>query len=333
MSLGKLGWWFIVLVVAEMEPRKGRADPLVEDFLRHVRVDRGLSALSHRNYAAALADFGTWYREAMARRPVWPRLGRDDFRAYLRQLGRRRLSAAAIRLRFSAFRTFYRYLVRRGRVDSVPLRSVQLPKAGRRLPRFLTTSQVETLLQAPMADLSRMDPAQLSSEVRTRALRDVAWLETVYSCGLRISELCRLEVQDLDFVSGRVRVRGKGRKERFVPIGRPAEEAIQLYWASLPHRPSATSPVFRSRRESAEPLQPRTVQRLLKRHLLAAGLDGSLTPHKLRHSYATHLLDRGADLRTVQELLGHAHLVTTEVYTHVTTDRLKKVYETAHPRA
>jgi len=322
-----------VLLVAEIEPRDDRADPLVEEFLRHVRVDRGLSALSYRNYAAALGDFGGWYCEAMARSPVWQRLGRDDFRAYLRQLGRRRLSAASIRLRFSALRTFYRYLVRRGRVDSIPLRNIQLPKGGRRLPRFLTASQVEALLQSPMADLSRMDPRQLSSEVRTRALRDVAWLETVYSCGLRISELCRLEVQDFDPVSGRVRVRGKGRKERYVPIGRPAQAAIHNYWASLPHRPSATSPVFRSLRESGESLQPRTVQRLLKRYLLAAGLDGSLTPHKLRHSYATHLLDRGADLRTVQELMGHAHLVTTEIYTHVTTDRLKKVYEAAHPRA
>lgn len=333
MSLGKTIRWFIVSLVGATEPSQDPADRTVADFLRHVRVDRGLSALSHRNYAAALTDFSTWYREVTGRQPAWQQLGRDDFRAYLRQLGRRRLSGAAIRLRFSALRTFYRYLVRRGRVETVPLGSIRLPKLGRRLPRFLTPPQVETLLRTPMVALQRMDADAVSPEVRTRALRDWAWMETVYSCGLRISELCRLEVQDLDPGSGRVRVRGKGRKERLVPIGRPAQQAIEHYWASLPHRPGAASPVFRAHRESTRPLQPRTVQRLLKQYLMAAGLDVSLTPHKLRHSYATHLLDRGADLRTVQELMGHAHLVTTEIYTHVTTDRLKQAYNAAHPRA
>ncbi|MFM1941221.1 MAG: hypothetical protein RI897_203 [Verrucomicrobiota bacterium] len=308
-------------------------DSQVAAFLQHLRVDRGLSALSERNYAAALKEFGAWYSGERGRRPVWGDLVRDDFRAYLRSLGRRRLSPASIRLRFSALKTFYRDLVKRGMCGATPLREIQLPKSGRRLPRFLTSAQMEALLGAPVVLLAGMEPEKVTEEVRFQAERDVAWLETVYSCGLRVSELCGLLMEDVDFVAARVRVRGKGRKERLLPVGRPALEAVRRYLERLPQRPEAGEPVFRARRGSAAAMQPRQVQALLKRYLVQAGLDASLTPHKLRHSYATHLLDRGADLRTVQELLGHAHLVTTEVYTHVTTDRLKQVYDAAHPRA
>ncbi len=312
---------------------EGGVDPQVEAFLQHLRVDRGLSALSERNYGAALKEFGAWYAAERGRPPAWSELVREDFRAYLRSLGRRRLSPAAIRLRFSALKTFYRDLMKRGFCGATPLREIQLPKSGRRLPRFLTSAQMEALLGAPAALLAGMDAEKVTEEVRFQVVRDTAWLETVYSCGLRVSELCGLVMQDLDFSSGRVRVRGKGRKERLLPVGRPALEAVQRYLERLPQRPEAEEPVFRARRGSAAAMQARQVQGLLKRYLVQAGLDASLTPHKLRHSYATHLLDRGADLRTVQELLGHAHLVTTEVYTHVTTDRLKQVYDAAHPRA
>jgi site-specific recombinase XerD len=308
-------------------------DPQVEAFLRHLRVDRGLSPLSERNYGAALREFGSWFVQERGRRPIWSDLLREDFRAYLRSLGRRRLSPAAIRLRFSALKTFYRDLVKRGLCVATPLREIQLPKPGRRLPRFLTSGQMEALLGAPAAVLAGVEPDKVTEEMRFQVMRDVAWLETVYSCGLRVSEVCGLLLEDLDFTAGRVRVRGKGRKERLLPVGRPALEAIQSYLDSLSQRPGAEEAVFRARRGSVTAIKPRQVQSLLKRYLLQAGLDASLTPHKLRHSYATHLLDRGADLRTVQELLGHAHLVTTEVYTHVTTDRLKQVYDAAHPRA
>jgi site-specific recombinase XerD len=307
----------------------------VSEFLQHLVLDRGLSELSRRNYGAALAEFRAWHREDRSVAPDWKSLQRDDFRAYLRWLGRRRLSRAAIRLRFSALRTFYRFLQRRGRVEQMPLRQIALPRLARRLPRFLTPEQMTTLLAAPAHELARAQaqPDQLTPAQASCLLRDAAWLETVYSCGLRVSELCRLQVQDLDFTSHQVRVHGKGRKERQLPIGRPALEAIALYWDTLPHRPVPGSPVFRAAWDSALALRVRTVQQLLKRYLLAAGLDPGLTPHKIRHSYATHLLDRGADLRSVQELLGHRHLVSTEVYTHVTTDRLQRVYQSAHPRA
>jgi len=163
--------------------------------------------------------------------------------------------------------------------------------------------------------------------------RDVAVLETIYSCGLRISELCGLRMEDIDCNEQIVRVRGKGKKERLVPIGEPALKAIQNYWSVLLEPPVGVQPVFRADTNKAAPLSPLQLSRRLKNYLIIAGLDPALTPHKLRHSYATHLLDAGADLRSVQELLGHAHLITTQVYTHVTTERLKKAYDAAHPRA
>jgi len=158
-------------------------------------------------------------------------------------------------------------------------------------------------------------------------------LETIYSCGLRISELCGLRAEDLNCNEQLIRVRGKGKKERQVPIGTPALEAIRAYWKSLEHSPSGSMPVFLANQHRPDAMSPRVVQLRLKRYLEIAGLDPQLTPHKLRHSYATHLLDAGADLRSVQELLGHAHLATTQVYTHVTTERLKRAYDKAHPRA
>ncbi len=161
----------------------------------------------------------------------------------------------------------------------------------------------------------------------------MAVLETIYSCGLRVSELCGLRAEDIDWSEQLVRVRGKGKKERLVPIGEPALQAIKNYWHTLKQPPSGEAPVFFAETKRAAPLQPVQLSRRLKRYLIIAGLDPGLTPHKLRHSYATHLLDAGADLRSVQELLGHAHLITTQVYTHVTTERLKKAYDAAHPRA
>ena len=148
-----------------------------------------------------------------------------------------------------------------------------------------------------------------------------------------MSELCGLRVDDIDWSEQIVRVRGKGKKERLVPVGRPALMAIQDYWNTFKQPPGGASPIFYAETKKRAPLNPLQLSRRLKKYLIIAGLDPALTPHKLRHSYATHLLDAGADLRSVQELLGHAHLITTQVYTHVTTERLKKAYDAAHPRA
>jgi site-specific recombinase XerD len=303
-------------------------------FLDHLATDRQASVYTQRNYRQAIAEFSHWHKQEQGTLPVWDKLQRDDFRAYLRHLGRHGLGRAAIALRFSALRTLYRFLIRRGRVTSSPIKNLTLPKAGRRLPKFLTAQQMLSLLEAPLGSLSARSEKSRGRPISLAArYRDVAILETIYSCGLRISELCDLRVADIDWTESMVRVRGKGRKERLLPIGKPALTAIENYWRLLKSRPRDDEPVFQTETRTAQAIRPIMVARRLKRYLAAAGLDPALTPHKLRHSYATHLLDAGADLRSVQELLGHAHLATTQVYTHVSTERLRKAYQAAHPRA
>jgi site-specific recombinase XerD len=303
------------------------------DFAAHLAADRAASPYTRRNYRHALDEFARWHWEERHTRPAWGHLERHDFRQYLRFLGRHQLGRAAIQLRFSALRAFYRFLVRRGKLDTSPIRNIALPRRERRLPRFLTRQQMVELLNAPLQALASRHPGDRSPADELPYRRDQAILETIYSCGLRIGELSALNVEDLNDQEQVIRVRGKGRKERLVPIGRPALTAIQAYWSALPTFPGPRDPVFQAARGRGRRLSPRVLQARLKGYLALAGLDPHLTPHKLRHSYATHLLDAGADLRSVQELLGHAHLVTTEVYTHVSTERLKRAYDQAHPRA
>ena len=310
------------------------ADPRLREFFEHLATDRGASPYTQRNYRQALVEFCRWHQAERAQAPEWAKLERDDFRSYLRFVGRHKLSRAATAMRFSALRTLYRFLIRRGFVETSPVKNLALPKLARRLPRFLTAQQMLDLLAAPLKPLGE-DAPRRAGRPPDAALgyRDAAILETIYSCGLRASELCDLRAEDVDWGECLVRVRGKGRKERLLPIGEHALKAIGIYWDLLPSAPAGAMPVFRSQNPTPTPMSPRDLQRRLKRYLIVAGLDPHLTPHKLRHSYATHLLDAGADLRSVQELLGHAHLVTTQVYTHVSTERLKKAYDAAHPRA
>ena len=310
-------------------------DKWMAKFFTHLATDRGASVFTQRNYRQALTEFARWHWEERKAPAVWDQLQRDDFRGYVRFLGRNHLSRAATQLRFSALRTFYKFLIRHGEVETMPIKNLSLPKLEKRLPRFLTKQQMEDLLAAPAKLLKTQEQKKgpgrpISAEV---CGRDVAVLETIYSCGLRISELCGLRAEDIDFNEQVVRVRGKGKKERLVPVGGPALEAVQNYWRQLPEPPAGVQPVFRADTSKAGPLSPLQLSRRLKNYLVIAGLDPHLTPHKLRHSYATHLLDAGADLRSVQELLGHARLITTQIYTHVTTERLKKAYDAAHPRA
>jgi site-specific recombinase XerD len=312
-------------------------DRWAEEFFQHLATDRGASIYTQRNYRQALTEFLQWHHVERHAAPAWDKLDRDDFRAYLRHLGRNRLSRAGTQLRFSALRTFYKFLARRGVVENSPIKDLQMPKLEKRLPQFLTPAQMVDLLEAPLKDCRvANEAANLAKKQPVNPapyLRDVAILETIYSCGLRISELCGLNAADLDWSEQLVRVRGKGKKERMVPIGETALAAVKRYWEATGHTPTGNAPVFLAFANRPESMSPRTVQVRLKRYLEVAGLDPKLTPHKLRHSYATHMLDAGADLRSVQELLGHAHLVTTQVYTHLTTERLKKSYDAAHPRA
>jgi site-specific recombinase XerD len=304
----------------------------VRAFLQFLEAERHCSAYTLRNYRQALNEFVGWFKEERKEAPAWERLERDDFRHFLRWLGRAKLSRPAILLRFSALRSFFKFLVRRGEAAASPIKHLQLPSAPKRLPRFLTAEQMADLLKAPVRELER-----LRREDRVVPeppfLRDSAILETIYSAGLRISELCALRAADIDWESQALRVKGKGKKERLAPVGAPALEAIRLYWESLSCVVEPEMPVFLADERRMRAVYPRLVQLRLKQYLEIAGLDPRITPHKLRHSYATHMLNAGADLRSVQELLGHAHLVTTQVYTHVTTERLKKIYDQAHPRA
>jgi site-specific recombinase XerD len=308
-----------------------RHDPWTENFIAHLAAERGASIYTQRNYRQALTEFCRWHQEQHQQPPAWDKLQRDDYRSYLRCLGRGQLSRAAIQLRFCALRSFYKFLIRRGAVATSPIKNLALPKLDKRLPKFLTPRQMLDLLNAPLKELAAQ--RQRLDIDPTPFLRDVAILETIYSCGLRISELCSLQAEDISWNEQLVRVRGKGKKERLVPVGAPALAAIQNYWNKLKRPPGIDTAVFLSKAHKLKPMYPRLVQLRLKRYLAIAGLDPHLTPHQLRHSYATHLLDAGADLRSVQELLGHAHLVTTQIYTHVTTERLKRAYDKAHPRA
>ncbi len=304
-----------------------------EEFLRHLVAARGASRYTERNYRQALGEFRAWYLRERQQAPEWGALQRDDFRAYVRYLGRAALRRAAIHLRFSALRSFYRFLVRQGVVSGSPIKNLALPKPEKRLPRYLTVAQMCALLEAPLRGAAAGPAGPGRREDPRNGWRDAALLETLYSCGLRVAEVCDLQAEDLQWSEQLVRVRGKGKKERLVPIGAPALRAIEIYWRKLPAAPAGAEPVFRACPDQPAAVYPRLVQLRLKRYLAMAGLDPHLTPHKLRHSYATHLLDAGADLRSVQELLGHAHLATTQVYTHLTMDRLKQVYDQAHPRA
>jgi len=319
--------------MTEPESKLATPDKWVAKFLSHLAVERGTSIYTVRNYRQALLEFSGWHQQERQKAPDWGTLDRDDFRAHVRFLGRKNLSRSAIQLRFSALRTFYKFLMRQGVASSSPIKNISLPKVEKRLPKFLTADQMVGLLNAPLKPLQSPKKTGAGRPVTARACyRDTAILETIYSCGLRISELCGLNAEDVDWGERLVRVRGKGKKERLVPIGGPALQAIQNYWSTLEHAPAGNAPVFLSE-NSHGALSPRILQHRLKQHLAAAGLDPALTPHKLRHSYATHMLDAGADLRSVQELLGHAHLATTQVYTHLTTERLKRAYDQAHPRA
>ena len=278
------------------EPKQNSLSPAnwPGQFFRFLSNEKDASVYTQRNYRQALDEFEQWYRDTNESPVPWSELERNDFRLFLRQLGRRELSQAAIRLRFSALNSFYKFLMRRGLVESSPVKDVTLPKPAKRLPQFLTIDQMNALLDAPMRELSVKDGTKRKVS-QVPSLRDRAILETIYSCGLRIGEICRMlagEIEPDDLV---VNVHGKGKKERQVPIGRPAVEAIRLYWERLAKPPALDEPVFFASEKKRNAIYPRLVQLRLKKYLTICGLDPTLTPHKLRHSYATHMLAAGAD--------------------------------------
>ena len=288
-------------------------------FFEFQATEKNASPRTLRNYRDALAAYRTWRGERFSN---WREAEADDFRDYLFMLMKADFKRATIRLRFAALRSFYKFLVLRRGLGRSPVAEVLLPKPERGLPVILSLSQIDELLGIPLrSPPDKKAPPWLP-------LRDAAILELFYSCGLRISELLSLDVRDVDFLGESIRVIGKGSKQRIVPVGAPALAAIQRY-----RREAAISsgPLFLSSR--LRRITQQAIDQLLKKYLKRSSIPFSISPHKLRHSFATHLLDAGADLRSVQALLGHASLSTTQIYTHVTQQRLKEAYDTAHPRA
>ncbi|PYK32130.1 MAG: integrase [Verrucomicrobia bacterium] len=291
-------------------------DSLAEDFFRYLAVERNASPQTLKAYRQALSAFRAQNAKS------WKQCTTDDFRDYLFAIMKRGQARSYVRLQFSALRAFYKFLADRKKLRTDPLRALQLPKLEKKLPLVLTRQQIDELLGAPLKiDKERAAPEWMP-------LRDVAVMELFYSSGLRLSELAALDVNDVDLYTESVRVFGKGRKERVCPIGAPALDAIQKY-RSAANVHSGALFINKSRKR----ISPRSIWLILKRYLRHTSIPISISPHKLRHSFATHMLDRGADLRSVQALLGHASLSTTQIYTHVTVERLKKAYADAHPRA
>ena len=291
----------------------------IDEFISYIEIERNYSQHTVGSYRADLLDF----REFLIRlNNSQPSIGEIDhlaIRSYLADLQERQLSRSTVLRKLSTLRSFFRYLSRRGYLDADPTSALATPKVRRKLPEFLELSEVEALLSAP--------------DTKTIVgLRDQAILELLYSTGMRVGELLALNLSDLDRESALVKVRGKGRKERLLPVGGPAVSALENYLArryELSGKPSQA--IFLSQRGNRP--DAKSVRRRIEKYARDAGIKKKITPHTLRHTFATHMLNAGADLRSVQELLGHASLSTTQIYTHVTADRLKQVYEKAHPRA
>ena len=286
----------------------------VDKFINYLKVEKNSSAHTITNYLVDLKAFEQF-------------LGEKDvasvdhlmLRKFLAEMRARNYAKRTIARKLASLRSFFRFLYREGHIKANPITAISTPKLDKKLPIVLDEGKVATLLQCPPED-------------DIFGLRDRALLETIYSAGIRVSELVGLDVRNVDLIGEVIKVFGKGSKERMVPIGAPAASAIRKY---LDKRGEAKArdknAVFLGKNGTR--LRDRSVRRIIDKHMRACSLAEHISPHSLRHSFATHMLDRGADLRSVQELLGHANLSTTQIYTHVTMERLKSVYDKAHPRA
>jgi integrase/recombinase XerC len=295
-------------------------------YIKHLEAEQNVSPYTIRNYTTDLCGsekvkgFFTFLKEKDIDSP--DKVDRAVLRDYLAYLVEQGIVKASIARKLSAIRSFYRYLVREGILESSPVEKTSSPKLDKRLPEFLALDEVERLLNAP--DLST-----------PKGQRDRALLELLYASGLRVSELVRLDLGEVNLDTGEIRVWGKGSKERMVLMGKPASEALRNYLEQgrpkLLGDKKKTSALFINR--YGQRLPERRVQKMLEDYAKKAGIEKRVHPHMLRHTFATHLLDGGADLRVVQELLGHAQLSSTQIYTHVTKGQARKVYLSAHPMA
>lgn len=291
-------------------------------FLNYLRIERNASDLTVKSYADDLSHICEFFQEQTGAVPNPRNVEVGILRSYVSYLHECGYARTTVARRLACLRSFFRYCNREGICETNPAKPLRTPRAGRKLPHFLTTDQVGSLLIAP--------PANSDAGLRDRAI-----LETMYSAGLRVSEVVGLSVADWDRSAGILRVLGKGRKERLAPVGSYATKALDQWMVVRTPDPKASekqrSAIFLNR--FGRRLTTRSIGRMLETHIQTAGLSQETTPHTLRHSFATHLLDGGADLRSVQELLGHKSLTTTQIYTHVSTRRLRETYEKAHPHA
>lgn len=288
--------------------------PAVEQFLKFLDVEKNASPHTIKNYRSDLTEFFKF-----SDKPSIQDINYLEIRRFLAYLKEKEFLKTTVSRKLACLKSFFKYLARECIVKTNPASGIQTPKRERRLPSFLEIKEVEHLIEAVKGD-------------RWEAKRDLAILETLYSSGIRVSELVGLNEEDVDLFSMLLKVRGKGKKERIVPVGNCAADAIKAYLESAPidiHRKLVQ--LFINRRGTR--LTDRSVRRIILKYARVAALKKGISPHTLRHSFATHLLDRGADLRSVQELLGHAHLSTTQIYTHVSAKRLREAYDQAHPRA
>lgn len=298
--------------------------PDLDQFCDYLAHERRLSNYSVRNYRAAVQYFVGHLEEAGKWREDFAVVTSVQVRSFLIEAGRNK-ARRTLHNQVSGLRAFYLYLRKQGVVENNPFTGLTLPKLDKPLPKFLTEAQMRSLLNGPI--LLWKDGKLGEFE----AFRDSLILELLYGGGLRVSELCALNHGQVDLGQGIARVVGKGRKERLCPLGPVAVECLKMFVQRFELEAALSAPVVCQR--NGKRLDPRQIQKLLKVHLAAAGLPLDMTPHKLRHSFATHMLDEGADLRAVQELLGHANLSTTQIYTHVSIARLKEAHKQAHPRA
>lgn len=292
--------------------------PTITEFLDHLRVERNASPHTLRSYRDDLAIFSKYLEEATGPEADPTDADSRRLRGYSAWLNGRGYAPGTIARRLASLRSFYRFQRRTGGVDANPAEALRNPKQPRRLPRPFQVEEIVRLLES----IPTAEPL---------GLRDRAMFETLYGGGLRVGELVGLDLADLDLDQGLVRARGKGRRERLCPIGPEAVTWLDR-WLSARRPAVAGEPAVFLNRDGGR-LSARSVGRLLESHLAGLDLDPNSSPHTLRHSFATHLLDRGADLRSVQELLGHRRLTTTQIYTHVTRERLLDAYRDAHPRA
>ena len=296
----------------------------LQPFADYLAKERRYSAYTVRNYRQAFVDFHSWARQNQRGGGGFAALTARDVRDFIIE-AQRRFGRRTLHNHVSGLRTFFRFWMQRGKVKHNPFAGVPLPKLQKSLPKFLTESQMILLLGGPQKLLAE---GKLDAP---GAWRDRLVLELLYGGGLRVSELVALNYGAIDLGEGSARVLGKGRKERLCPLGAVAVAVLKKYRDEFAWRTGPADPIVITDRHQRMPV--RAVQLLVKKYLALAGLPMDLSPHKLRHSYATHLLNSGADLRAVQELLGHANLTTTQIYTHTSVARLKEIYAKAHPRA